>query len=531
VASDPVFYSPGEGLELSRGLSPLSRTPTENGIAIVSALARGFLTFSFFMKNRAISLIRSLIPSSLRLRKVAIAAAAASATLGLGAVAIAAIVSGASTTGASNHVTYTQLTLNVPTESAGDVMIASLAIKGGTATVMVTVPTGWTQIARTDNDTNVTLISYYKIASASEPSSYTWTIQDQTRAEGGITDYGGVDTTGSPIVAFSGNTGRGKFATTSPIVTGSGAQVIALFATEVGTTSTSGYFLAPTTTSMTQKYNVSNAALGPSIAEFDASKASGGSTGSIASATSDNKTRDWAAQEIVLSSGPTTDPMTVSSSTLALWSMNGSAGTSAKEADDGPSGLNLVEVSSPASGTGWTTPSSDGAYVLDGTNYLSASDTGMPSGNSAYTVEAWVYLPTLTAADDFNLLHWGTRDNAELVQMDIITSAEGGDAAGRLHWGSFGENHESTGRITAGTWHYIAETYDGTTVHFYIDGNDAGGSFSPTNTPNVTLSGNTYIGTVDVDTMAEAYIGNIDQLKISNRAKSATEINNYYHGI
>jgi hypothetical protein len=97
-------------------------------------------------------------------------------------------------------------------------MVASLAIKGGTATVMVTVPSGWTQIARTDNDTNVTLISYYKVASASEPSNYTWTIQDQTRAEGGITDYSGVDTM-VPITASSGNIGRGRLATTSAIRT------------------------------------------------------------------------------------------------------------------------------------------------------------------------------------------------------------------------------------------------------------------------------------------------------------------------
>jgi hypothetical protein len=79
-------------------------------------------------------------------------------TLFVGAIAAEAIVSGTSTTGASSHVTYTQLTLNVPTVSVGDVMLASIAVKGGSADV-VTAPSGWTQVARTDNDTNATLIT------------------------------------------------------------------------------------------------------------------------------------------------------------------------------------------------------------------------------------------------------------------------------------------------------------------------------------------------------------------------------------
>jgi hypothetical protein len=224
-------------------------------------------------------------------------------TFSVAVVAVAAIVSGNSTTGGSNHVTYTQLMLPVPSVSAGDVLIASVAVKGGTAAVMVTVPVGWTQIARADNDTNVSLISYWKVASASDAAggaSYTWTIQDQTRAEGGITGYSGVDT-GQPIDVSSTNTGRGKIATSAGVTTTSAnEEIISLFATDVGTTSASGYFSAPTTTSMTQKYNASNAALGPSVAAFDVAQAAAGNTGSISSATTDNKTRDWAAQAIAL---------------------------------------------------------------------------------------------------------------------------------------------------------------------------------------------------------------------------------------
>jgi hypothetical protein len=40
----------------------------------------------------------------------------------------------------------------------------------------------------------------------------------------------------------------------------------------------------------------------------------------------------------------------------------------------------------------------------------------------------------------------------------------------------------------------VAVTYDGTNVHFYINGADAGGSVAVSNTPNITLTGTEYIG-------------------------------------
>jgi hypothetical protein len=475
------------------------------------------------MKDRAISLIKSLYLSNLRCRKVAITVAIAMATLGFSAVAIAAIVSGAPTSNVSNHVTYTQLTLNVPTQAAGDVMVASLAIKGGSAAVMVTVPSGWTQIARTDNDTNVTLISYYKIASgSSEPGSYTWTIQDQTRAGGGITDYSGVDTI-NPIATFSANTGRGRIATTSAITTAHpGEEIIALYSTDVGTTSASGYFLAPTTTSMTQKYNVSNAALGPSIAAFDASQASPGSTGSIASATGDNKVRDWATQAIALNQTPTvtTNPMTVSSSTLALWSMNGSAGTFAKEADDGPNGLNLLEVNSPTSGTGWTTPTTDGAYILDGSSqFLTASDTGLVTGNGARTVEAWVYR---NDGSDAMLANYGAEAPGQEWVFAILNSGSGNLLYTQ---NNSQDNCRSTAPVSVGAWHYVAETYDGATVNFYIDGNSAG-ACTYHQASNTTLNGAVTLGVYNnvINHEYEDFLnGAVDQVKFSSGAKSATE--------
>ena len=86
-------------------------------------------------------------------------------------------------------------------------MIAGITVDGVSG-LTVTPPSGWTQIRRTDNSTNLSLLSYYKFAGSSEPSSnYTWTFNSSRRAAGGIMRYSGV--AANPIDASSGNTGNG----------------------------------------------------------------------------------------------------------------------------------------------------------------------------------------------------------------------------------------------------------------------------------------------------------------------------------
>ena len=223
---------------------------------------------------------------------------AAAITLCVGAMAAAAIVSGTSTTNSSTQVTITELTLNKPTVSTGDLMLASIAVNGGSSAV-ITAPSGWTQIARTDNDTNESLVSYWKVAGGSEPSNYTWSINNQTQAEGGITPYSGVDTS-NPIDAVAGNTGFGTVATTSAITTSAdNEEVVALFGADVGKSSNAGAYFT-TVSGMTEKYDVSNTPFGPSTAADDAIQTTAGTASSKSSTISGGKARNWAAQQIAL---------------------------------------------------------------------------------------------------------------------------------------------------------------------------------------------------------------------------------------
>jgi hypothetical protein len=235
-------------------------------------------------------------------------------------VVIADIVSGNVSTNSSTHATYTLVTVDSPASvTVGDLLLANIAINGGSP-ANVTAPSGWTQIFRTDNDTDVSLISYYKVAGASEPTNYTWTIDTQTRAEGGITQYSGVDTS-NPIDAFAGNFSRGKVATTSSITTSSAnEEVVASFAFDAGT-STAGYFSTPV--GMTEKYDVTFPTAGPSLAADDTVQVATGTVGSISSTIIGNKNRNWASQLIALRKLPPT-PSILDTLPIALSSGNNS---------------------------------------------------------------------------------------------------------------------------------------------------------------------------------------------------------------
>jgi hypothetical protein len=214
--------------------------------------------------------------------------------------ALADIISGNSSVEGSQQVTITRLTVGTPTSTvAGDVLIANIAINKGNAAVVTSVPSGWTQIARTDNDAHIAIISYWKKADASDQAgtTYEWDINDQTQAEGGITAYSGVDST-NPIDSVASSTGFSSTAT-APSVTTSAAneEVVAFFATDYGKNANTQYFGS---TGWSQKYNSRNAPYGPSIASFDTMQTSAGPSSDLSSAINVNKPQNWVAQQIAL---------------------------------------------------------------------------------------------------------------------------------------------------------------------------------------------------------------------------------------
>ncbi len=124
------------------------------------------------------------------------------------------------------NATTTTLTLDAPSGvEAGDVMLAEVAVRG---TPRITRPAGWTAI-RSDKTSGQKQSIYYKVATATEPTTYAWAFSRAKPAAGGILDYAGVDTS-SPIDAVGGQVNTSSTSLTAPsIVTTANADMLGAF--------------------------------------------------------------------------------------------------------------------------------------------------------------------------------------------------------------------------------------------------------------------------------------------------------------
>ena len=89
--------------------------------------------------------------------------------------------------------------------ASGDVLIAAIAIRGGTNVGAITKPSAsWTLLDRIDSVTALTLNVYSLVAGGSEPASYTWSWSSGNQKSAGfIQAFRGVDTA-TPIDAHAG---------------------------------------------------------------------------------------------------------------------------------------------------------------------------------------------------------------------------------------------------------------------------------------------------------------------------------------
>lgn len=128
-------------------------------------------------------------------------------------------------TGANNA--EATITVPRPVTQSGDLMVATIDYRGQSA---ITAPDGW-QLVRADaNGTAMRKATYYRVATAAEPSSYTWRFGAQPAAVGSLLVYAGVSGT-APVEASGGQVNDKSTAITAPSVStpSSGAVVVGLF--------------------------------------------------------------------------------------------------------------------------------------------------------------------------------------------------------------------------------------------------------------------------------------------------------------
>lgn len=113
--------------------------------------------------------------------------------------------------------TGSSLTLNKPSGTIeGDVMVAHVVVNSASTTI--TTPTGWTLLRRDNTSGSMASIIFYKVAGASEPSSYNWSFGTSRNSAGGIATYYNVDTS-TPIDAHNGQYNQDTSTMTAPSIT------------------------------------------------------------------------------------------------------------------------------------------------------------------------------------------------------------------------------------------------------------------------------------------------------------------------
>ena len=81
---------------------------------------------------------------------------------------------------ATNTAAGTTLTVPKPANVAqGDLLVSCLSLNGGSITT-TGAPAGWTRLAAVTTIANPKVYGYYKVATASESASYSWTTTSTT---------------------------------------------------------------------------------------------------------------------------------------------------------------------------------------------------------------------------------------------------------------------------------------------------------------------------------------------------------------
>lgn len=344
------------------------------------------------------------------------------------ASALADIVSGASTTNTSNDVSLTQLTLDTPSGVvSGDFLLASVSVNGGTS-AGITAPQGWTLITRTNNDTNVGIASYYKVATANEPSTYTWSIAPQTRAVGGITRYSGVDST-NPVDVSGSATGRGTNATAPSVTTTSlGDKVIHLFASNFGTNNSSFF---STTTGTVKEYNAKNVPFGPTTASESLTLPTVGATSPASVTISQGPQRDWVAQTIALRMKPASESIHF-------------VDTSSQYAFIAPENQSGLDVGGNLSLDTWVKFDS------------------FPSNFNYHLISRWDNAP---GHGTYRLYAYDPGNGSKLLGIDIVRANLSGDDA-----------CEKTISLSPNVWYHLVGTWNNSThaMNLYQNGSNVG---------------------------------------------------------
>lgn len=167
------------------------------------------------------------------------------------------------------------------------------------------------------------------------------------------------------------------------------------------------------------------------------------------------------------------------------------------------------------------------AYSFNGTNKVLASDSALPMGNSPRTISLWIKVPQSASNPNERPFNYGTETTSHANWINVVSGTGTPRNLGTVIFDFYNSGAISTNTIAFNAWQHIACTLDGSSVaRVYINGNIAGAAGVAANT---TSSGVLNIGDGSGTAVNQAgVVGSIDDVRIYNRALSATEVQQLY---
>ena len=220
-------------------------------------------------------------------------------------------------------------------------------------------------------------------------------------------------------------------------------------------------------------------------------------------------------------------PYTLTDGLAGYWKMDEASGTNVADSVGGNTGTATSSDPSVTTGNYSNARSFSGSSSAN----IAIPDNSSLDPSSAITISAWINVtggdgtyrtvvckPTTAGWGGTYASYCMRLTSANTLEMWVNNGADGADYA------------RSTSTIIAGSgWKYVTGTFDGSTETIYINGSANG---TPTSY-SASITNSAYpltIGSHNSLSSGEAFYGNIDDVRIYNRALSTTEISNIYNG-
>ncbi len=207
---------------------------------------------------------------------------------------------------------------------------------------------------------------------------------------------------------------------------------------------------------------------------------------------------------------------------IGYWSFNDATSTIATDFSGNGNHGTLANIAAPATATsGWGNGKLGSGLNFDGVDDYVETPFVNPSGN--LTISAWMKLNTITASPNA-VVALSTNPQGSSAYSPYIGFNSAGQPIATGFSGSIRTATAPTG-VELGTWHLITGVFrNSSAIDLYVDG-----VFSATVSTGALYVSNTYMVLSFVKNLDTSYFnGAVDDVRIYNRALSATEIATLY---